>query len=67
MAQLKEIDKFSLSDGSSIRITKLGRYYNYARLYNSLETPPEVITRISKAKAYSLAEVELRQDVCESY
>ena len=39
MAQLKEMDKFSLSDGGSIRITKLGRYYNYARLYNSLKTP----------------------------
>jgi len=65
MAKIIEIERYSLSDGGSIRITKLGRYYNFDRLYNSLSTPPDCINRISKAEAYRIYTEALKADVLE--
>jgi len=63
-ARLVEIERFYLSDGS-IRITKLGRTYNYNRLWCDINSKPVCTIGISKAEAYALAEAEVKHKECE--
>jgi len=64
IAKLQRVDWFPFSDGS-IRITKLGKTYNYNRLWCDINSKPICVIGIAKAEAYRLAEEELKQDTLE--
>lgn len=64
IAKLQKVDWFPLSDGS-IRITKLGKTYNYNRLWCDINSKPICTIGITKTEAYRLAEEELKRDILE--
>ena len=63
--RIVELERHRLSDGGLVRVTRLGRTYNYTRTYNSLEQAPDCVLNIRKAEAYRLLEDALKRDVLE--
>jgi hypothetical protein len=58
------IESHKLSTGDTARITKLGREYQFAILYQG-ETPPENTFRLNKEQAYKMLADELGNDNIE--
>jgi len=65
MKQIQVIEQHSLSNGDTVRVTKLGRSYSFNRLFHSDDEPPYCEIGISLKHALSLLAGALQQDVCE--
>ena len=64
MARIRELYRHQLANGDIIRVTRLGRKYNFNHLYYD-DSPPEVVSGIRKAEAMALYEQAMRKDVLE--
>ena len=65
MRKIQVVEQHSLSNGDTVRITKLGRSYNFNRLFHINDEPPYCEIGIPLNHAMSLLAGALQQDVCE--
>ena len=65
MNKIQVIEQHSLSNGDTVRITKLGKTYNFNRLFVGGDEPPYCEFGINLKHALSLLAGALQQDVCE--
>ncbi len=65
MRQIQVIESHQLSNGDTVRITKLGRSYSFNRLFHSDDEPPYCEIGIPLKQAMSLLAGALQQDVME--
>jgi len=65
MKSIQVIEQHSLSNGDTVRITKLGRTYSFNRLFASNDELPYCEIGINLKHALSLLAGALQQDVCE--
>ena len=65
MTQIQIIESHRLSNGDTVRITKLGRSYSFNRLFASNDEPPYCEIGINLKHALSLLAGALQQDVTE--
>ena len=63
--RVQEIESYPLSTGGRVRVTKLGREYQFNRLYSDGYTPPDVTMRLTKAQAMKMLADAIRDDVME--
>ena len=64
VANIVTLEEHTLSDGSTVKVTKLGRTYSFHHLGGPMEAPESSIG-ITKEEAYRLLEEALRDDVLE--
>ena len=64
MAGIQVIEQVQLSNGDTVRVTKLGRQYNFVRLFCK-DQAPYIEQGINLKHALSLLAGALQQDVCE--
>ncbi len=64
MARIQEIGKEQLSNGDTLRITKLGREYQVNVLHID-DSPPDVELNLNKKQAYTRWSEIVRDDVLE--
>lgn len=64
MTKIQVIEQHQLSNGDTVRITKLGRQYSFARLFCE-DQAPYMEQGIHLKHALSLLAGALQQDVCE--
>ena len=64
MARIQELYRHQLANGDIIRVTRLGRKYNFNHLHRD-DSPPEVVNGVRKAEAMTLYEETMRNDVLE--
>ena len=65
MKRIQIIEQHQLSNGDTVRVTKLGRSYSFNRLFASDDEAPYCEIGIPLKHALSLLVGALRQDVCE--
>jgi len=61
---IQVIEQHMLSNGDTVRVTKLGRRYNFSRLFSE-DQAPYTETGITLKHALSLLAGAIQQDVCE--
>lgn len=64
MTTIVELERHQLSNGDIVRVTRLGRSYNFNRLFHD-DSAPYCELGIGKKKAYQLLAGALRADVLE--
>ena len=64
MTSIKEIGRESLSNGDTLRITKLGREYQ-ATIMHIDDSPPDLEIGLNKQQAYTRWSEIVRHDVLE--
>ena len=64
MKSIQVIEQHGLSNGDTVRVTKLGRRYGFVRLFCE-DQAPYMAQGISLKHALSLLAGALQQDVCE--
>jgi len=65
MTRIQTIEEHKLSNGDTVKVTKLGRTYNFNRLFANGDEPPYCKIGINLKHALSLLAGALQQDVCE--
>ena len=63
-SRIQVIEQYQLSNGDTVRITRLGRQYSFVRLFCE-DQPPYMEQGINLKHALSLLAGALQQDVCE--
>ena len=64
MNNIQVVEQHQLSNGDTIRVTKLGRQYSFVRLFQD-DQAPYMEQGINLEQAISLFADALQQDVCE--
>ena len=64
MNSIKEIGREQLSNGDTLRVTKLGKEYQVNILHID-DSPPDVVTNLNKQQAYTRWSEIVRRDVLE--
>lgn len=63
-SKIQIIEEHNLSNGDTVRVTKLGRQYSFVRLFSE-DQAPYMEQGIKLNHALSLLAGALQQDVCE--
>ncbi len=64
VSRIQIIDQHQLSNGDTVRVTKLGRQYSFVRLFCE-DQAPYMEQGLNLKRALSLLAGALQQDVCE--